>query len=605
MKTVWTLVVGGLCLLAFVALTSCCKPIFVKATPRVVGESTSQRPNAGYLRVEITSNLNAFQRPEYSKVAKGFKYLSVGVTILNVGEKTAFEYPLLLLDLEGRKKEELTDVNIAQGEYVNFESSMQPVLDFSIRAIPQTVAGSYAVAFKKLQSISSGLPLSQLTGNNPYLSIAGQLLSNIADEANSSNKQTLTTAKIGLSGSTAHSSPFPLDGTPIALFLQPDDVSLPLPEPQTLKLCANNPAALCLAANNTIANSVEEVFEAFPYLIIRASTAEFRPTVDWAGHNWSCELGEQPEKMKEMERALYGTRFTREQEQAELKMLERVQLLSKAYKLRNKFDIEQADELAEFASLLNAWRFVSLESGVWAAHEALVVEMERCFQREMLLRNESAVSIFRYAFEAVSAFWKAPRFEAPLESESRRKLEMWLKDIKAPAEVLNLKSGEVYGSLRATQDSIEALLLTEAQTLAEKLVDAKARTALYMEVDERLADSPCEGCRAVLNEAVAQTNLMGASPEQQNSTLIKERSRRKFVEARQHAKQMARIADTLQLASPTENAETIKQLSERIVAAAQVNPRTSNKAALDKAREELEAASTQLRNKLLEANAKP
>ncbi len=495
-------------------------------------------------------------------------------------------------------------VGAARGEYVNFESSMQPVLTFSIRAVPKTVAGAYADAFQTLQRISAGVPLSELAGSNPYLALAGRLLGNIADEANQSDRQTLTTAVVGLSGSAANSSPFPLDGTPTVIFLRRSDDPPPLPEPNTLKLCANNPGTLCSSG----VNAAETTYAILPYLIVRASTTNFRPTADWAGVTWSCDLGKRADQAERIERALRATRFTDEQERAEFKMLERVRVLGRAYSLPDRFDLQQGDNIVAYASVLNAWRFVGPgNDAYWNAHYgAASTSIEACFQSEMKHRSpqhDTAFIVLDRAFAAARAFRAVPSFARPLGIQDRTKLEEWLTQITEPIRFLKLKGGETYGSLRAEQDSIERLLVEPDQSLAAELVgatDTHARDAARAKVSARLL-SPCDSCRAVLTEAIAQANLLEANAAKQQSVLAlqeAERARSELVDARQRAEQVARLADTLR----SGKADEIAQLQERIAATeASVSAKTSYKAALDDVREDLNSATGRLRDKLLAA----
>ncbi|MCL2178221.1 MAG: hypothetical protein FWB81_02260 [Cystobacterineae bacterium] len=578
---------------------ACSNPVFVTATPRVVGTSSADKPNNGYLRVEVTSNFDAF---DYAEVAKGFKYLSVGVTVSNAGPlpsgQAPSEYPLLLLDLENRAMMTVSGVGAARGEYVNFESNIQPVLTFSIRAIPKTVAGAYADAFQTLQRLSAGIPLSQLADSNPYLSLAGRLLSNIANEANSSHTQAFTTAVIGLSSSAANTSPFPLDGTPTVIFLRRTDDTSPFPEPQTLQLCTNNPSTLCASAGQT-------PYGALPYLIIRASTTDFRPTSDWVDNinSWSCEVAKRVGQIEHVERALHATRFTEEQERAELKMLEHVRLLSKAYMLPDKFDLQQPDNLETFASILNTWRLMdSRKDAYWSAHyEAAATSIETCLQSEMKRRSqqhETAFVVLSRAFSSASAFRAVPRFGMPPTNEERNKLEEWLAQIKEPILFLNLQSGEVYGSLRAEQDAIERYLIESAHILVAELTattDTKTQNAVREKINARLL-SPCDSCRAILVDAIEKTNLVEIDTKML-ALQQTERARRKLVDTRQRAEQIAQLAKNLQ----TANAGEIEQLLKRVeVAKTRVNARKTSKTELDSLNKELDDMASQLRNQLLE-----
>lgn len=539
-----------------------CKTVFVTATPRVVGTATDAKPNTGYLKVEITSNLEAFSTQEYSKVAQGFKYLSVGVTISNTGSLTPGttppEYPLLLIDLKTRAMVTVINASPARGEYVNFESSQKPVLTFSIRAIPKTIATTYADAFQTLQQLSSGLPLSQISGSNPYLALAGRMLGSIAQEANKSNTQTSTTAILGLTNSAANTSPFPLDGTPVVLFIRRSDTPPPLPEPSALKLCANNPGAVCITTK-----SGEATYNALPYLIVRASTTDYRPTLDWAETHWTCDVPKRADQIDHIERALRATRFTEQQERVELMMLGRVKALSRAYAMPDNFDLKQSANVAAFASILNSWRFTGSDDGsFWNKnYKSTASALEACFQNEMKrrsLQHETAFTVLERAFAAIRSYRAIASFPTPLTDDQLKQLETWLTQTTEPIRFLGLKDGETYGSLRAEQDSMERLLIERDKEFAGRLTDAtkfmgadsdKIKADIRSIVNARLL-SPCDSCRAVLTDAIAQANLLEANAAKQAQIIAlqeAEKARGELISTRQRAEQLARLAEGLKL----------------------------------------------------------
>ncbi|MCL2626891.1 MAG: hypothetical protein FWD46_08800 [Cystobacterineae bacterium] len=598
----WLWVLLGILLLSVLAVLLRPKPVFVTPETRLIGEPTSEKPDSGYLRVAVNSNIDAL---DAFKVDKGYRYLSAGVTVAHAGslllKQAPPEYPLLLVDLEKPTVDTVAAISVAHGEYVDFNSTRLPELTFYVRAIPKTIAGAYAEAFKTFQSLSAGIPLSQLDDTLPYLSFVSQLLNNIVKEADPLDTE--TSKKIGLDPKT---SPFPLDGRTTVIFLRRSNDTTPLPDAsmlKTLRRCSHNRSDLCLDDGQTIYTSP------FPYLTVDASIADFLPTLEWAKADWSCmERANLNSQINHMAQALGNARLTLQQRKEENRMLERLRVLEKAYGLSDEFDLRQPDNLKTFASILNEWRLIGSEKdNYWEKHyEAATKEMEKCFHSEMKRRSppqhETVFFTLSRAFEAASAFRAVPHFQTPPTDEERDKLELWLKHITEPISFLKLQEGETFASLQAEQDAIERLLVEPARMLVTEwtaATDTKKQNALREKIDEKLL-IPCERCREILSNAITQENLAQADMKTQPSMLAlrkTEQSRSKWIASRQRAEQMIGLADRLQGVS----ADEMAQLRARIAAAeTQANARKTKKTDLDGASQKLDTLTNQLRDKLLE-----
>jgi hypothetical protein len=494
-----------------VALLIGCKTVFV--TPQKVVLGAPKPTNNGYLRISATSNLAALSASNNKSIASGYKYLSITTSIAGK-DITETEFPLALYDIESKTTESVTGVAISHGEYVNFDSMNQISIKITVRAIPKTIATVYSDAFKNLQAITSGLPLTDLLGNNPYLSIAGKLLSNMADAANEGNKKTSTYETIGVTGG---GDGFPTDGRTVVVFLSRDDTAPQIPAKDTLVV---QDGVLYVKGSGSPTKYME-----MPYLLLSSGITDYRPPIDWGIAGYSCSDPNIADKAKHLETAIHGGNMIDKQAECESLVLQKLNSIIDASRTIDGLDLAKSDDILKFSNILYRWKMISQkDDDYWNRYYRNTVNiLNNCFQRQMrpTLEIGNAFDIVSAALDAANSLQGFKPASRIVSDAEQQQLEECIKNIKKPIVIYSLKEGGLYRNLIVQKQMAESYLLPRDQRLANSYVSAVPtnRAELLAQIDARVQATDCQTCIEALTQAKKAVEDQIAATKQTATTM--------------------------------------------------------------------------------------
>ncbi len=509
-------------LIAFMS-AACTPPTFIAPKSRRLAASTSGTDdtegrailNSGYLRLIVTSNLDALNGNDFANIAKGYKFLAVNA-VLNTGTSSnATEVPLLLYDLSSKRRREISQLAVGNANYVNVNSATQATLKLQVRAIPRTLAAAYRDVFNSVSEVMKSAPLVRdALAAKPYAVMAGQLFKRFGERAAAGDENSQQDVELGLTTPQGFAQTTNYtDGQPFVVFLVRTDGEGPS-APHDLKkftLCSGRDA-LCVRAK-----SPSRPYKELPYLIIRAAITEYRPTRDLIGRKSSwCEHARQGTANidKLVERYAQLT-LTSRQDEMERGLIDRAKVVAMAHELPDGDIGADSAYRNQVANLIQRWVVIhepTQKKEIWGRYYANSWNaLHVCFKRALdgkSPEHQLVRKLFAHALDArkkLVNLVSSTSLSAPLPTEHRDDIFEMLSHINAPLWFYPSTHGKLFRELLSARAIAEDALYPSAAKDAENLEAAASgeRREARLKAAAWLSQG-CERCNVRINRAIAR-----------------------------------------------------------------------------------------------------
>ena len=496
------------------------KPVATPVSATEVADDAARRFEDGYLRVFVSSNLDANGRaldfgPEGERPAMLLISARFGKgTVASFAAEADPEIPVLLYDVQaGKTVSALVDnALLGEGLLVDPESlSKSPHLQIVVRGVPADKARWVT----HLLQLATSEPILKIglnfaPGGAAVSALSTRLGELLSEEIKTSNRPWEEKTLLGLRSDQGLAA---LDGRQFVVLLNSTDATLTAPSPE-LRRCdtARSPSGLCEAGGSPWA-------PAAAYVRFELDVSDYRSVKDFLGAALSCEADE---RQWGEYRALLGSgQLARRQTQYERQLLARGELLLAVRRATNDpAPTPWAGRLLHYAQ--QSALLPTPSDAYWAAHfRDSAKALDACLRQAAVRGQSHYASLWD---EAQALYARAPAYpswstaladavepDAPALRDAERELAA-IQRLLARDELRVLDRQSV-ASLTALAVPLQQMLQPAYQRIARRRLDAAVPDpAAAAQLEQLAAESACSECAATLRSAATQLRERLAPP---------------------------------------------------------------------------------------------
>ena len=513
------------CLAALTLLSACASDPgrFVKPTATPIeadrGEAEAERMEDGYLRVFVSSNLDATGRGiDFGKPDQRPAMLLISArfgkgTVASFSADSDPEIPVLLYDVqEGRTVSAVVDnALLTEGLLIDPESlSRSPHLQIIVRGVP----GDKARWVTDLLQIATAEPLLKygldfVPGAGAVTGLSTKLGDLLSEEIKSSNKPWEEKTLLGLRLNQGIAA---LDGHQFVVMLNPSTIELEAPAP-ALRRCNKEGAAAGLCLANGEPWQPDQAYVRF-----ELDVTDFRSVKDFLGSGIGCEASDR--NWTDFRALLASGQLARRQTRYERHLLARGELLQQIRRAQeDRTGVPYEARLLDFAQ--QATLLPTPDDAYWTAHfRDRAAQLDQCLRHQAVQGRTQYVTIWddaRALFQRANAY---PAWSKALARNKKTDAPVLRDAEDSLREVLRLRA--LPGLARLPDAQLESLMALESQLTGmlrpgyARIIRAQADSDLPLPEQRKAlralaAQTACDECADLLEARITDIDAAVAA----------------------------------------------------------------------------------------------